>query len=76
MWWLYKDRTGENLVLERGKSFTSIQVEKGGAIKVRSESTIAGLKKKIEILEIRLEEKEQLKKVCFYMKFMLYEFIL
>ena len=65
MWWLYKDRSGENVVLERGKSFTSIQVERGGTIRVRSEATIAALKKKIEFLELRLEEKEQLRKVCF-----------
>lgn len=69
MWWLHKDKSGENVILERGKSFTSIQVERGGALKVRSEATIATLKKRIEVLEMRIEEKEHLAKVrfvCFY----------
>ena len=65
MWWLYKDKSGENVVLERGKSFTSIHVDRGGALKVRSEATISALKKRIEVLEMRLEEKERLRKVQF-----------
>ena len=59
------------MVLERGKSFTSIEVAKGGALKVRSETTIATLRKKIEVLEIRLEEKEQRRKVCMVRMFLL-----
>lgn len=63
MWWLYKDRSGEHVTLERGKSFTAIQIERGGAIKVRSEDTIAALTKQVEALSSRLEQKAQLRKV-------------